>query len=91
MAFGVFGWGTSSRPGLVYVGSGARLYDIVGKIVPQGLVGWMMDNTHRKLHTRGAKLAEAATAVRQDASSKGAWGSNSLTASESGLWEKVYV
>jgi hypothetical protein len=91
MAFGVFGWGASSRPGLVYVGSGARLYDIIGKIVPQGLVGWMMDNTHRKLHSRGAKPAEAATTARQGASSKGAWGSNSLTASESGLWEKVYV
>jgi hypothetical protein len=91
MAFGVFGWGTTHRPSLVYVGSGARLYDVFGKIVPQGLVGWMMDNNHRRWHSRGAKLAEAASAAKQEASSTSAWGSSSLAASESGIWEKVYV
>jgi len=91
MAFGVFGWGTTRRPNLVYVGSGARLYDVIGKIVPQGLVGWMMDNSHTKWHSRGAKLAEAATVPKQEASATGPWGPSSLTASESGIWEKVYV
>jgi Fungal family of unknown function (DUF1776) len=91
MAFGVIGWGTTRRPDLVYVGSGARLYDVIGKIVPQGLVGWMMDNSPRKWHSRGAKLAEAVATPKQEASSIGAWGSNSSTVSESGIWEKVYV
>jgi len=91
MAFGVFGWGATRRPGLVYVGTGARLYDIVGKVVPQGLVGWMMDNSHRNWHSRGAKPTEAVTAAKPDATSSGGWGSNSLTGSESGVWEKVSV
>ena len=91
MAFGVLGWGTSRRPSLVYVGSGARLYDFVGKFVPQGLVGWMMDNNHRRWHSQGAKVTEVASAAKQEASSAGVWGSNSSAGSESGMWEKVYV
>lgn len=30
------------RGGTVFVGSGARAYDMVGKRVPSGVVGWMM-------------------------------------------------
>lgn len=91
MAFGVSSWGTTRRPGLVYVGSGARLYDLIGKIVPQPLVGWMMDNSHGQWHSRAAKLAEGATTPKQEARSAGAWGSHSSTGSESGVWEKVSV
>ena len=30
------------KNGTVFVGQGARVYDIVGKLVPGGIVGWMM-------------------------------------------------
>lgn len=92
MAFGVFGWGTTRRPSLVYVGSGARLYDLIGTLVPQSLVGWMMDNSHKRLHRVAAKLAETApAAVKQESSSASAWGASSSTGSESGVWEKVHA
>jgi hypothetical protein len=89
MAFAMFGWETTRRPNVVYVGSGARLYDVIGTIVPQGLVGWMMDNSHRKGHGRAAKLAEAGAVPKPEPSSTGAWGSSSSIISESGHWEKV--
>ncbi|EXJ88338.1 hypothetical protein A1O1_05268 [Capronia coronata CBS 617.96] len=41
-AFGRFEWTASQRPQLVFVGSGARLYDIAGRILPNGLVAYMM-------------------------------------------------
>lgn len=30
------------RNGTIYVGRGARSYDLVGKWIPDGIVGWMM-------------------------------------------------
>ncbi|KAL8706733.1 MAG: hypothetical protein Q9201_000258 [Fulgogasparrea decipioides] len=30
------------REGVVYVGRGSRMYDYLGKVVPEGLVGWML-------------------------------------------------
>ncbi len=30
------------RNGTIYIGRGSRLYDFVGKWVPNGIVGWMM-------------------------------------------------
>lgn len=55
-AFGVLPWGGSGSGsgrwgsrlagrrggGTIYVGQGARLYDLVGKWVPDGLVGWLI-------------------------------------------------
>ena len=80
MAFGVFGWGMTRKADTVYAGSGARLYDIVGTMLPQSLVGWMMDNRHRVGKPRA--LAEG---VKVD----DRWSANSTAGSESGVWEKV--
>ena len=33
------------RNGTIFVGRGARSYDLVGKWVPDGIVGWMMGDT----------------------------------------------
>lgn len=49
-AFGVVPWGGSGsgkgRRGAahttIYAGQGARLYDLIGKWVPDGLIGWML-------------------------------------------------
>ncbi|RMZ84921.1 hypothetical protein DV738_g29, partial [Chaetothyriales sp. CBS 135597] len=41
-AFGVYEWQIPRRSSTVFVGSGARLYDIVGAIVPSGIVGLIM-------------------------------------------------
>lgn len=30
------------RNGTIFVGSGSRMYDLVGNLVPSGIVGWMM-------------------------------------------------
>ncbi|KAI4168113.1 MAG: hypothetical protein LQ343_006646 [Gyalolechia ehrenbergii] len=32
----------SKRKGTVYVGRGSRMYDTLGKVMPEGLVGWML-------------------------------------------------
>lgn len=93
LAFGVFSWGTSRRPGLVYVGSGARLYDVVGLMAPQSLVGWMMDNTHKKrwasARSMAPKNSSTVTAKDQSATVGEGWAAGSATASESGVWEKL--
>ena len=36
------------KNGTVFVGQGARVYDLVGKLVPGGIVGWMMSNSKTK-------------------------------------------
>jgi len=90
-AFGVFPWGTSRKPGLVYAGSGARLYDVVSTIVPQGLIGWMMDNTHKQrwaLTKSFEPTNKAATKASSPSGSNG-WGAGSATVSESGIWERL--
>jgi hypothetical protein len=47
-AFGRFEWSSMShRRDVVFVGAGARLYDLVGKVVPGGLVLWMMGYRRR--------------------------------------------
>ncbi|KAL8809127.1 MAG: hypothetical protein Q9200_003692 [Gallowayella weberi] len=38
----VFDCIVGKRRGTVYVGRGSRTYDILGKVVPQGIVGWML-------------------------------------------------
>ncbi|KAJ4515722.1 hypothetical protein HRR83_004567 [Exophiala dermatitidis] len=48
-AFGRFEWTATHRPQVVFVGSGARLYDIAGRILPDGLVAYMM-GYRRKEH-----------------------------------------
>lgn len=30
------------KRGVVYVGRGSRIYDYLGKVMPEGLVGWML-------------------------------------------------
>lgn len=44
------------RNGTIFVGQGARVYDIVGKLVPGGIVGWMM--SAGKTKAAAPKLAE---------------------------------
>ena len=36
------------KNGTVFVGQGARVYDLVGKLVPGGIVGWMMSASRTK-------------------------------------------
>lgn len=36
------------RRGTVYVGRGSRTYDLLGKVMPEGLVGWMLSLQTRK-------------------------------------------
>lgn len=47
-AFGAFEWTASRRHAdVVFVGSGARVYDLVGRFVPKGLVAAMMGFSRR--------------------------------------------
>ncbi|OAL32947.1 hypothetical protein AYO22_00032 [Fonsecaea multimorphosa] len=39
---------SNTRPNVIFVGSGARLYDCVGKLMPGGLVGLMMGWNRKK-------------------------------------------
>ncbi|KAL8964721.1 MAG: hypothetical protein Q9197_006832 [Variospora fuerteventurae] len=49
------------RRGNVYVGRGARVYDTLGKIVPDGLVGWMLGlKTRRRESPTGETVGERA-------------------------------
>ena len=32
-----------SKSSTAFIGQGSRLYDLVGKFVPNGVVGWMMN------------------------------------------------
>ncbi|KIX01758.1 uncharacterized protein Z518_09485 [Rhinocladiella mackenziei CBS 650.93] len=95
-AFGQFEWTAISRSEVVFVGSGARLYDIVGRIMPNGLVAFMMGYRKRddEEHAQGAgkiynrtEPGPSAGASSVPASASG-WGFNSI-GSESGIWEKV--
>lgn len=47
-AFGQFDWSFPKRNSTVYVGSGARVYDICGRILPGGLVNLMMGYRGRR-------------------------------------------
>lgn len=47
-AFGKWDWQVPKRSGVVFVGSGARVYDLCGKFLPAGLVSFMMGYKRRK-------------------------------------------
>ena len=91
-AFGVAAWGKTGRQArTVYVGSGARLYDVVGKIAPEGLVGWIMG--YKSSHGAGTEIrrkkdAEGESSRTNSAERAAGWGRSSAS-SESGIWEKV--
>lgn len=110
-AFGVLPWGGSriSGPigggGTVYVGQGARLYDLVGKWVPEGLVGWLIrrqEMQKTQMHGDGngngngpkpQEREEHETEKQGEGLPVPKWGASSgsaaSTSSESALWEKV--
>ena len=44
------------RNGTIFVGQGARVYDIIGKLVPGVIVGWMMSASKTK--AAAPKVAE---------------------------------
>ncbi|RMZ84616.1 hypothetical protein DV737_g1119, partial [Chaetothyriales sp. CBS 132003] len=90
-AFGVYEWQFPRRSSTVFVGSGARLYDIVGTIVPSGIVGFIMG--HRR---RGARPGEGESSgvwglARPDGYHLHQPGQNLGTSigSDSAAWEKV--
>ena len=82
MAFGLWSWGSGRRPNTVYIGSGARLYDVVGKVCPQGLVGWMMDSKARRMTAEAKGMGPTPAKANEN------WGSGSEAGAES-VWEKV--
>lgn len=85
-AFGIYQWRGRSRRSTVYVGSGARLYDIVGRVMPAGLVGWMMGYKRNPQFTGfGNKLGSTPSAKPP---APNVWGGGSAN-DESGIWEKV--
>jgi len=102
-AFGRFEWQSMTRPDVAFVGSGAQLYDMIGRYLPRGLVAAMMGyrTQYRKMDEEykietGARVYPAQTGVGGGSghitpvrSSSAAWGANSA-GSESGVWEKIY-
>lgn len=46
------------RKGTVYVGRGSRTYDLLGKAMPDGLVGWMLGLRTRREEAKQAKDSE---------------------------------
>lgn len=103
-AFGRFEWQGMARSDVAFVGSGARLYDIIGRYLPGGLVASMMgyrtqyrqmDEEH-KIDNGATRVYPAQTGVSGDSghitpvrSASATWGANSA-GSESGVWEKIY-
>ncbi|KAL8774733.1 MAG: hypothetical protein Q9209_000672 [Squamulea sp. 1 TL-2023] len=49
------------RRGTVYVGRGSRTYDILGKVMPQGLAGWMLGLKTKKVQEKEQKEANVVT------------------------------
>ena len=96
-AFGVVSWGRNRRRrirGTVYVGQGARLYDLAGKWIPEGLVGWLI----RRQETRIGEVEDSRQGTERSnvdgARERGQeiglprWGASSAS-SGSGVWEKL--
>ncbi|KIW23243.1 uncharacterized protein PV07_11456 [Cladophialophora immunda] len=57
---------SNTRPNVIFVGSGARLYDYVGKLMPGGLVGLMMGWNRKRTASRSED--EMSKSMRLDAS-----------------------
>jgi Fungal family of unknown function (DUF1776) len=92
-AFGVVPWGRSWRKGgTIYVGQGARLYDFVGKWVPEGLVGWLIRRQEgRKEGFEGmGGMEQSQEKDREGGNVHGLprWGNDSASG-ESAAWEKL--
>lgn len=100
-AFGRFEWTATRRAEVVFVGSGARVYDVVGRIAPNGLVAFMMGYRRRGDEETGLKiggLPQKMEIDRERDPSVGSgtpahvagspWGLGSV-GSESGIWEKI--
>lgn len=94
-AFGVVPWGGSGsgwrRGGMVYVGQGARLYDVIGKWVPEGLVGWLI---RRQQGGDGAgtgpRHGQGAVVDGEGDGGLPKWGALSTSSNgESGVWQKI--
>ncbi|KAK4934728.1 hypothetical protein LTR10_024077 [Elasticomyces elasticus] len=97
-AFGRFEWTATRRPEVVFVGSGARIYDVVGRIVPNGLVAFMMG--YKTRNTEQPDVEEGRVSPKPDFTqprdisierinpAAPTWGFGSI-GSESGIWEKV--
>ena len=83
-AFGRFEWQATRRPTVLYVGSGARFYALLGAWTPAGVVGWMMGHNRpankRTVSGSGEKTSSPAAS--------GIWGTASV-GNESQVWEKV--
>lgn len=89
--FGLFDWPmTSKRHSTIFVGSGARLYDIIGNWVPGGVVGAVMTFRERRRAKRDWKDVSAARREQQDELRTAEAGlGQSIQLGESGVWEKV--
>jgi hypothetical protein len=101
-AFGRVEWTATRRPEVVFVGSGARMYDIVGRVMPNSLIALMMGYRRRadeEIGLRPGRVHQVAehSAQKRDSSTGSAaagvaaspsWGSGSA-GGESGIWEKV--
>jgi hypothetical protein len=101
-AFGVIPWGGSAkrnRGGMVYVGQGARLYDLVGRCVPEGVVGWLIRRQEGRREGREGYGADAGMRQRrqteegqgQEGGSGSGFRGQKWGASSSGsdVWEKL--
>ena len=90
------------RNTVVFVGSGARTYDLVGKIIPTGLVGLMMGWNRRRTALALVPPEEVYESVYQDdprrtggdgldtpSGSAGQSAAVSYSLGDSGIWEKV--
>ena len=56
------------RGGAVFVGSGSWMYDFVGKWVPGGVVGWMLDTKNRRTADVTDQVSEEIEGGRDDES-----------------------
>lgn len=81
-AFGKYEWQTRKRSSTVFVGSGARMYELVGEWVPAGIVGWI-------IAYRSRKEATIDQTPRQSMYQSVHKQSSSDDISESAMWEKV--
>lgn len=99
-------WGGTARRGdgkTVYVGQGARLYDFLGKWVPDGLVGWLVRRQEMRREGEiekvsqvggGKEKREAKQTEQQEQQWEGGlplprWGASSAGSSGSDIWEKL--
>jgi Fungal family of unknown function (DUF1776) len=79
-AFGKYEWQVAKRHSTTFVGSGARLYDIVGKVVPSSIIGFVLGYKSKQ----NQRQPERITSVNHPTSTM----SHSIS-SDSALWEKI--